>query len=190
MHRVLGCHACRASAHLRGVHRTPPASAYQRCLICPLSMGCDHMYCVCGPVTHFGLKLAGVISHTPSYPLPSTMRAGLVAAVVALPGLLAQCSSDCASFSRVLMGKLLLVQVSRGKGSRLFLSEVELRRAPPSPDGLTLQIISSHGRLFWLSSDQGTSMKGPEIAFCIWDVEMEAERPLQLKYHPTRPSPD
>lgn len=76
-----------------------------------------------------------------------------------------QSSSDCASFSRVLKGKLLLVQVSRGKGSRLFLSEVELRRAHPSPDGLTLQIISSHGRLFWLLADQGTSMKDPENSF-------------------------
>lgn len=31
--------------HTSAVHRTPPASAYQRCLICPLSMGCDHTVC-------------------------------------------------------------------------------------------------------------------------------------------------
>lgn len=164
VHRALGCHACRASAHLRGVPRTPPASAYQRCLICPLSMGCDHMYCVCGPVTHFGLKLAGVISHIAVLSSPIA-NAGRVGCCRCRSARSAQCSSDCASFSRVLMGKLLLVQVSRGKDARLFLLEVELRRAPPSPDGLTLKIISSHGRLFWLLSDQGTSMKGPENSF-------------------------
>lgn len=86
------------------------------------------------------------------------------------------------------MGKLLLVQISRGKYSSLLFLEVGLRRAPlidQTASHSNSSIDSSHGRLFWLLASQGTPMKGPDNNFCILNVEMEAERSLQLKYHPT-----
>lgn len=143
VHRVsasrLGCHACRASAHLRGLPRTPPAAAYQRRLICPLAMGCDHSVCAARSPTldRNWLEYRHNFPHVPSSSSGNAGRVGCCRCRSAR----ALGSSDCASFSWVLMGKLLLVQVSRGKYSRLLLSEVGLRRASPSPECFVLQTI-------------------------------------------------
>lgn len=77
------------------------------------------------------------------------------------------------------------MQIFRGKYSRLLFLEVGLRRAPLVDRRPHTGTHSSHGRLFWLRANQGTSMKCPENSFCFRNVEMEAERSLQLKYHRT-----
>lgn len=143
----------RASAVMQG-ECTPPAEPIRDLrgrLMCPLSMGCEQAVCAARSPT-LESKLAGVRMQFPTGHILLNRQCGQ-GWLLPLSLCRALSSSDCASSSWVLMGKLLLVQISRGKYSRLLFLDVGLRllRWTPAIDRQPRpQSYSSHGRLFWL----------------------------------------